>query len=153
MSDAVRIEGAPTPGLVHWATHTGLMIAAMIPCLTGTGDVAVLAACTLMMAALGAASASRARRDPRCLPEFVDNLAMLALLFAMLLAGHGTGGHHGSTSGGALSIGEGLALATTLVWAVVRAAHVQRLRTALPLASFAVAAAMVSSMLASLLLH
>ena len=109
-------------GLLCAVAHHGLMLLAMLPCFVPVPNAGVAHAVGLVVLALLAlVTARRARHAPALLPLLLDDLVMVALAIAGLLGGHASGGHHGGGSG-AVSLGQGVAVAAIAGWALCRAA-------------------------------
>ncbi|PPG27152.1 hypothetical protein [Pseudoclavibacter sp. RFBB5] len=108
--------------------HHGLVLVAMIPCLVGAEMIVHIGAAAVMYV-LCLFSGRRLRRDPMTLPNFIDDLAMFALIFAMILSAHdpeaaAAHGHHGGRE--SFSIAQGAAVVTATAWAAARVGLLQR---------------------------
>ena len=138
------------------SVHHGLVLVAMLPCLFGA-EIVVHIAAALVMYVLCLFSGRRLRRDPDPLPNFIDDVAMFALIFAMLLSGHGVEGvaatgHHGGRE--SFSIGQATAVVTAVAWTVVRIGLLQRSRVSRSEAAvLGMSAVMVAWMVAALIQH
>lgn len=138
------------------SVHHGLVLAAMLPCLIGA-ELIVHIAAALVMYVLCLASGRRLRRDPDTLPTFIDDIAMFALMFAMLLSGHGVEtvsatGHHGGRE--SFSIGQATAVVTAAAWTVARVGLLQRSRVSRgEAAALGMSAVMVAWMVVALIRH
>lgn len=136
--------------------HHGLVLVAMIPCLIGAEMIVHIGAAAVMYV-LCLFSGRRLRRDPMTLPSFIDDLAMFALIFAMILSGHDPEavpalGHHGGRE--SFSIAQGAAVVTAAAWAAARVRLLQRNgMTRSEAAAIGMSAVMVAWMVTTLIRH
>lgn len=118
---AVRVRGClrvSLPLIVQGMRHAAMLIA-MLPCVLGA-HAGLHAYSAMVLFALAAAHAPRARRSAGQAAPVIDTLAMAVLAVATALGGHTTLGAHAHAQAAGLGAPTILVLITVAAWVALR---------------------------------